>query len=103
MCIRNLREKFPAAAIVVAKILPAHGPGERFYEDIKRTNAALDGLLAAGGDAKLVTLDMWGEFTRADGTLRKELFTADSIHLSPAGYAAYAKRLEPLLDAAIER
>ena len=103
MCIRNLREKFPAATIIVAKILPAHGPGNRFYEDIKLTNAALDGLLGTAEDAKLVTLDMWGDFTNADGSLRKELFTADSIHLSPAGYAAYAKRLKPLLDAAIER
>jgi platelet-activating factor acetylhydrolase IB subunit beta/gamma len=36
MCVKNLREKFPAAAIIVAKILPAHAPGNRFYEDIKR-------------------------------------------------------------------
>ncbi len=44
MCVKNLREKFPKAAIIVAKVLPAHAPGNRFYEDIKKTNAALDPL-----------------------------------------------------------
>jgi len=30
MCLKNLREKFPAAEVIVAKILPAHAPGHRF-------------------------------------------------------------------------
>jgi lysophospholipase L1-like esterase len=29
--------------------------------------------------------------------LKKELYTADSIHLSMQGYAVYAQRLRPLL------
>ncbi len=33
MCVRNLCEKFPRSRIVLTKILPAHAPGERFYED----------------------------------------------------------------------
>jgi lysophospholipase L1-like esterase len=98
MCVRNLREKFPRAKIVVPKILPAHGPGNRFYEDIRKTNAALD-LEQLDEDPQVSLLDLWGDFTQADGTLRKELFTADGIHLSPAGYAVYANRLKPLLPA----
>jgi lysophospholipase L1-like esterase len=31
--------------------------------------------------------------------LKKDLFTPDNIHLSPAGYAVYAEKLRPLLDA----
>ena len=42
MCAKNLREKFPAATLIVTKILSAHAPGNRFYEDIKKTNAAVD-------------------------------------------------------------
>jgi lysophospholipase L1-like esterase len=96
MCLKNLREKFPAAAIIVAKILPAHAPGNRFYEDIKKTNAALDPLkLDSEPDVKV--LDLWPDFTNADGTIKKDLFTADHIHLSPAGYAVYAAKLKPLL------
>ena len=96
MCVKNLREKFPAAAIIVAKILPAHTPGNRFYEDIKKTNAALDPL-KLDSDPKVKVLDLWSDFTNADGILKPELFTPDNVHLSPAGYGVYAGRLQPLL------
>lgn len=97
-CVRNLRGKFPAAPLVVAKILPAHAPGNRFYEDIKKTNAALDAL-ELDGDPQVRVLDLASDFTNADGTLKKDLFTADAIHLSPAGYAVYADKLKRLLPA----
>ena len=97
MCVKNLREKFPKAPLVVAKILPAHAPGNRFYEDIKLTNAALD-LLKLESDPKVRVLDLTTDFTNADGTLKKDLFTPDNIHLSPAGYAVYAEKLRPLLE-----
>jgi len=42
-------------------------------------------------------LDLWPDFTNPGGTIKKNLFTPDKIHLSQAGYAAYAKRLNPLL------
>ena len=94
----NLREKFPGAPLVVVKIFPAHAPGVRFYEDIRKTNEALDAL-KLGSDPKVTVLDLWNDMVNADGTLRKELFTPDNIHLSPAGYAVYAGRLKPILDA----
>lgn len=97
MCVKNLREKFPDTPLIVAKILPAHAPGNRFYEDIKLTNVALD-LLNLEGDPKVRVLNMTTDFMNADGTLKKELFTLDHIHLSPAGYAVYAERLKPLLE-----
>ena len=97
MCVKNLREKFPDAPLVVAKILPAHAPGNRFYEDIKLTNAALD-LLKLESDPKVRVLDLTTDFTNGDGTLKKGLFTPDHIHLSSAGYAVYAEKLRPLLE-----
>ena len=97
MCVKNLREKFPKAPLVVAKILPAHAPGNRFYEDIKLTNAALD-LLKLESDPKVRVLDLTIDFTNGDGTLKKGLFTPDHIHLSSAGYAVYAEKLKPLLE-----
>jgi platelet-activating factor acetylhydrolase IB subunit beta/gamma len=99
MCVKNLREKFPAASLIVAKILPAHTPGAAFYEDIKKTNAALDSLKLES-DAKVRVLDLTTAFTNTDGTLKKDLFIPDNIHLSPAGYAEYAARLKPLLQGA---
>jgi len=96
-CADNLREKFPQAQLIVAKVLPAHGPGNRFYEDIKKTNAALDGLNLAA-DPMVQVLDLTPDFVESDGTLKKSLFTADNIHLSPAGYDAYSTRLKPILE-----
>ena len=83
----------------MAKVLPAHGPGNRFYEDIKKTNDALDGLNLAA-DPMVQVLDLTPDFVESDGTLKKSLFTADNIHLSPAGYDAYSTRLKPILEKA---
>ena len=98
MCMKNLRDKVPKIPIIVAKILPAHEPNNRFYEDIKKTNAALDPLNLES-NPNVFVLDMWNDFTTADGKINKELFTSDNIHLSPAGYAAYANLLHPLIHA----
>jgi len=96
-CVANLRAKFPKAEIVVAKILPAHAPGNAFYEDIKKTNVALDPLKLES-DPKVHVLDLWSDFTNANGTIKPALFTPDNIHLSPEGYRVYAERLKPFLD-----
>ncbi len=103
MCVANLCEKFPGAEVIVAKILPAHAPGNRFYEDIKKTNAALDGL-KLDGNPKVHMLDLWGDFTTADGALKPGLFSSDNIHLTQeGGYRVYAAKLKPLLERALSK
>ena len=101
-CLANLREKFPAADVVVAKILPCHAPKVRFYEDILLTNAEIE-KLNLGADPKVKVLDLTKDFLNADGTIKPALFTADKIHLSLAGYEVYAERLAPLLKPALGR
>ena len=101
-CARNLREKFPDAELIVAKILPCHAPKSRFYEDILLTNAEVD-KLNLGADPKIRVLDLTADFLNPDGTIKKALYTPDNIHLSPEGYAAYAARLKPLLEATSKR
>ncbi len=101
MCVVNLHQKFPDAHILVAKILPCHAPGNKFYEDIIKTNAAIDSLeldLTPG----VRVLDLTDAFLNPDGSLRKGLFTPDNIHLSPEGYETYAKRLEPIINQKLE-
>ena len=103
MCVTSLRAKFPRAGIIVAKILPAHSPGNRFYEDIKKTNTALD-TLKLDSDPKVQILDLWADFTAADGTLKPGLFSADNIHLTQTGgYKVYAAKLKPLLQTALSK
>lgn len=101
-CARNLREKFPDAELIVAKILPCHAPKNRFYEDILLTNAEID-KLNLGADPKIRVLDLTADFLNPDGTIKQALYTPDNIHLSPEGYAAYAARLKPLLEATSKR
>jgi lysophospholipase L1-like esterase len=97
-CAAQLREKFPNAPLIVVKIFPAHAPGNRFYEDIRKTNLALDAL-RLDSDPKVTVLDLWNDFTNADGTLKKELFTPDNIHLTQdGGYALFAGKLKPVLQ-----
>jgi len=101
-CVRNLREKFPEAGLILVKILPCHAPKNRFYEDILLTNAEID-RLNLGADPKIRVLDLTADFLNPDGTIRQALYTPDNIHLSPEGYAAYAARLKPLLEAISKR
>ena len=99
VCLLNLREKFPKAPVVVVNIFPAHAPGNPFYEDIKKTNLALDAL-KLDADPKVTVLDLWNDMVNADGTLKAGLFTPDNIHLTQdSGYALYASSLKPVLDA----
>ena len=97
-CADNLREKFPKAPVIVVKVLPAHAPGNAFYEDIKKINAALDGL-KLDADPMVRLLDLTTDFVNADGTLKKDLFSPDSIHLTQeGGYELYATKLKPLVQ-----
>ena len=100
ICVQNLREKFPKARIIVAKILPCHTPGNRFYEDIQLTNAAIE-KLALDSDPNVRTLDLTKDFLLEDGHIKATLFKPDNIHLSLEGYKVYAARLKPLLDEAL--
>jgi len=96
-CVDNLRAKFPGAPLIVVKIFPAHAPGHPFYEDIRKTNAAIDALQLAR-DPKVQVLDLWSEMTEPDGTLKRELFQSDNIHLTQdGGYEFFAARLQPLV------
>jgi platelet-activating factor acetylhydrolase IB subunit beta/gamma len=100
VCLANLRKKFDGAHIIVVKILPAHAPGNPFYDNIKKTNVSLDSL-RLDEDPMVHLLDLTADFLQPDGTLKKELFSSDSIHLSLAGYAVYAEKLKPLLDKSV--
>ena len=101
--VANVREKFPNAEVILVKIFPAHTPGNRFYEDIKKTNDALDAL-KVDSDPQVHLLDLTSDLTNADGTLKPGLFASDQIHLSQdAGYDTYAKGLQPLVERLLKK
>ncbi len=97
-CVDSLRLKFPEASLIVVKVFPAGAPGQRFYEDIKKTNAVLESL-KPDADPKVRVLDLWSDLTNADGTLKQGLFTPDNVHLTQeGGYEVYAARLKPVVE-----
>ncbi len=99
LCVDNLCDKFPKASVIVVKVFPAYEPRNPFYENIKKVNAALD-TLNLEANPKIRLLDIWEDMVNTDGTLKKELFTPDNIHLSQdGGYRLYAEKLKPLLEA----
>jgi len=103
MCVANVREKFPNAGVIAVKIFPAHAPGNAFYENIKKTNAALDAL-KLDSDPKVQVLDLTNDFLNVDGTLKPGLFTPDNIHLTQdGGYELYASKLKPIIETLLKK
>ncbi len=98
MCVANVREKFPKADVIAVKVFPCGAPGNAFYDDIKKVNAALD-ILNPEADPKVHVLDICHDFLNADGTVKAELFTQDKIHLTQdGGYELYASKLKPVVE-----
>jgi lysophospholipase L1-like esterase len=96
-CVDRLRWQFPKTPLILVKILPCHAPGDKFYEDIKLTNVALDAFKLTS-DPLVQVLDIGNDFLNADGKLKTELFAPDQIHPNKDGYAVYATRLRPVLE-----
>lgn len=91
----RLRRKLPQTHLLVLGILP-RGPEARstWRARIKRVNQLIKDLGAQKG---VDYLDLSDVFLHADGSARSELMAADFLHLSPAGYAAWADAIEPVV------
>lgn len=97
LCLDNLRLRCPEAQIILIKVLPAFDPTKETGKAVVEINQALD---QAGLDANphVHILNLTGDFTNPDGTLRTELYSGDNLHIGPAGYEVFSTRLKPLVD-----
>ncbi|MGI8906961.1 MAG: GDSL-type esterase/lipase family protein [Candidatus Sumerlaeaceae bacterium] len=86
----DLRATVPKARIIIESTLPAGGPHKHLQQSVDELNRKLP-QIASTIKAEFLLLDPI--MKSSDGELRPE-FTTDGIHLSPAGYAAWLKRLE---------
>jgi platelet-activating factor acetylhydrolase IB subunit beta/gamma len=103
-CIKNIRNRFPEAHIIVCKIFPCFYPEHRFYKDARDVNAELDSLIARENDSKVYLMqDVWAQMTHPDGTLVTRYFNNDRVHLTNEGYQVWAKNLKPLLKHLLDR
>jgi lysophospholipase L1-like esterase len=87
----QLRHELPDARLVVASVLPR----ERERADwIREVNIHVRQFAPT---VKAEFLDLWPVFAEEDGELRAE-YTPDRLHLTEAGYDAWAGELRSLLE-----
>jgi beta-glucosidase len=101
LCIENLRMRCPKSQIVLVKILPAFDPTKEAGKAVVDINACLD-VLKLDQDPQVHILDLWKDFTNADGTLKTELYSDKHLHLGDAGYEAFAARLRKIVEPLLE-
>ena len=93
--LRELRMRLPQTTIVLHAIFPC---GESPEDPLRRLNAAINDIIMNHADGQVVRfLNIGHKFVDAAGRLDTELMP-DLLHLSPAGYKAWAESLVPLLD-----
>ena len=72
-------------------------PRKEVGTKVREINAALDAL-KLDRDPQVHVLDLWSDFTNADGTLKTALYSDGHLHLGPAGYEVFASKLQPVLE-----
>jgi lysophospholipase L1-like esterase len=88
----ELREKLPDAKIVMQSILPRQ---PEYAHVVRTVNEQLERFVPS---VSCVYLDLWPALADENGGLRSE-FTTDGLHLTEAGYAAWAEALRPAISA----
>ena len=88
--IRRIRESAPAALLLVNSVLPRT---EHFTSQIRELN---ERNRAATDRYGATYVDLWPTFADGEGAIKKE-YARDNLHLTPAGYLAWAEVLRPHL------
>ena len=87
----RIRERAPEAPLLVNSVLPRT---PHFADRIRELNALYRRIADQRG---ALYIDLWPTFADEGGHIRREL-TKDNLHLSPAGYLAWADILRPHLS-----
>ena len=91
----KIHAAIPATKIVFIGIKPSPSRW-----DIREKGLKANALVAADcatDPKRLAFLDIWPAMLGPDGLPRAELYVADKLHLTPAGYAVWTPLLAPLL------
>jgi lysophospholipase L1-like esterase len=86
----RIRELAPASPVLLNSVLPRT---ELFAARIRALNEDYRAVAARHG---ATYVDLWPTFADASGAMKKE-YTRDGLHLTPAGYLAWADVLRPHL------
>lgn len=88
--VRRIRAQAPPAPLLVHSVTPRT---EAFAARLRDLNRRYADVAARNG---AVYVDLWPAFADASGAIRAE-YTRDNLHLTPAGYLAWADVLRPHL------
>ena len=88
-----IREKNPNCRILLLGVLPRGG--EAIAESVRNVNSAIS---AYADNSSVFFLDMESTFSTGLGVVVPELYWADQLHLSAAGYVAWAQAMNPTFD-----
>ena len=89
-----VRQSLPAARIAFVSIKPSPSRWA-LVERMREANRLVRDAMAR--DSLAVFVDMFPPMLGADGRPRPEFFRADSLHMTPAGYALWRERLTPIV------
>ena len=93
--VRLVRASNPAVRIVYVSIKPSPSRWHR-VDAMREANALVAGAIAR--DSLAAFADVFTPMLGADGRPRPELFLADSLHMTPAGYVLWRERLAPFVQ-----
>ncbi len=94
LIVAALKAHNPAMPIVACQMFPSSATMKRPAEKIKQTNELF--AAAVKGDPQITLLDTWTLFADSDGDANANEFP-DLLHLNEAGYAKWARALQPIL------
>lgn len=94
--IESIQLRSPDTKIVLMGILPRTEAGDPGNARVDAANAALSRL--ATGDGAVQFVDLKSSFVDANGNQRAELYKPDKLHLSSAGYQAWADGIENAIN-----
>jgi len=92
----RVRRTLPQARVVCLAVKPSPSRWN-LADKVRQTNALLQAVVAQ--DTMATYVDVYTPMLGADGRPRPELFRADSLHMTPAGYAIWRDAVAPALAA----
>ncbi|RZK60180.1 MAG: G-D-S-L family lipolytic protein [Pedobacter sp.] len=89
-----IREKYPKVQLTYISIKPSPSR-EKYWTEMKLANKLIADLISKTKRADYI--NTFDAMFNADGTIMKEIFLSDNLHMNAKGYAIWAPIIEPYL------
>lgn len=92
----RIRTTLPMTRVICLAVKPSPSRWN-LVDKVRETNALLEAIVTR--DTMATFVDVYTPMLRPDGRPRPELFRADSLHMTPAGYVVWRDAVTPALRA----